>query len=107
MRTRSSIDQLARYSDTIAGFPHAPFENVPDPQISRHLLDVDRFSLERETGVPSDNEKLLVSGKSRYNFFDHSVRKVFLLRITAHVLEWQHGNGRLVGEREWLLDIVV
>ena len=26
--------------------------------------------------------------------------EVFLLRIAAHVLEWQHGDRRLVGKRE-------
>ena len=99
MRSRGGIDQLARYSDAIAGFPNASFENVPNPQISRHLFDVDGFTFEREAGVAGDDEKLLVSGKGGYDFFDHSVGEVFLLRITAHVLEWQNGDGRLVGER--------
>ena len=29
-----------------------------------------------------------------------AVAEVFLLRVAAHVLERQHGNGRLVGKRQ-------
>ena len=36
------------------------------------------------------------------DFFDHSVCKVFLLGIAAHVLERQHRDGRFVGERQSL-----
>jgi hypothetical protein len=100
MSARSCFDQLARYPDAIAGFPDAPLENISDPQIPSHLLDIDSSALERETGVPSDDEKLVVSGKGGNDFFHHSICKVFLFRIAAHVLERQHGDGRFVGERE-------
>src|SRR5215469_3909785 len=40
MRTRSSVDQLASYSDAITGLADASFQYVPDTQISGHLLDV-------------------------------------------------------------------
>src|SRR5258708_12311938 len=52
--------------------------------------------VERETGIPSDYEKLLVSRKSGNDFFDHSICKVFLLRITAHVLERKNSDRWLV-----------
>jgi hypothetical protein len=100
MSAGSCIDQLARDPDAISGFPDAPLENIPDPQILSHLLDIDSSALERETGVESDYEKLFVSRKGGSDFFDHSIGEVFLLRITAHVLEWQHRDGRFVRERE-------
>ena len=100
MRAGGRIDQLTRYPDAIAGFPNAPLKNIPDPQIPSHLLDIDSSALERETGVPSDHEKLFVSRKGGDDFFDHSIGEVFLLRIASHVLERQHRDGRFVGERE-------
>src|SRR5258708_5117619 len=105
MRTRSSIDQLASYADAVAGFAYASFQNVADAQISGHLLDVDRFSLEREAGVSCDDKKLLVTRERRDDFLHHPVREVFLLRVTAHILERQHGDVRLVGKRERLFGV--
>src|SRR5262249_33721855 len=86
MGARSCINQLACYPYAIAGSSHAPFENITDPQISGHLLDVDRFALEGEGGVPRDDEELRIAGESRNDLFDDSIRKVLLLRISAHVL---------------------
>jgi hypothetical protein len=105
MRTRSSVDQLAGYPDAIAGFANASFENIPDPQISSHLLDIDSSTLERETRVPSDYEKLFVSRKGGNDLLNHPIRKILLLRITAHILERKDSDRRLVGEREWLLGV--
>src|SRR5258705_9145617 len=36
----------------------------------------------------------------RDDVLDHSIGKVFLFRVTAHVDEWQNSNGGFVGERE-------
>ena len=75
MRTRSSVDQLASYSNAVARFANASFENVPDTQISTHSLDVDSLPLESETGVSGDDKKLLVAGERRDDFFHHPIRE--------------------------------
>ena len=43
---------------------------------------------------------MFVSRKGGSDFFDHAIGEVFLIRITAHVLEWQYRDGRFIGERE-------
>src|SRR5262249_15291346 len=99
------INQLACYPDAIAGFSDAPLEDVSDSQFPSYLLDIDGLPLERETRISGDHKELLVAGKGRNDLLDHSVCKVFLLRIAAHVLEWKDSNGWPVGQDQWLLSL--
>src|SRR5215470_3177624 len=76
---------------------------MPNAQIPSHLLNIYSSALEDETRVPRDHEELFVSRESRNDLLDHSVGKVFLLQIAAHILEWQDGYGGFVRERKRLL----
>jgi hypothetical protein len=42
----------------------------------------------------------LPTGDSCRDVLDHAVGEIFLLRIAAHIGEGQHGNRRLVGQRQ-------
>src|SRR5438093_9215674 len=42
------------------------------------------------------------AAERRSNLLYHPVGEIFLLGIAAHVLEWQHGDGGLIGKRERL-----
>jgi hypothetical protein len=66
------------------------------------LLDIDGLAFVGKGGVSRDDEKRFGSRQSGNNVLDHAVGKIFLFRIDAHVVERQHRDGGLVGERERL-----
>ena len=50
--------------------------------------------------VASDDEELSDATERGYEVFGDAVGKIFLLGISAHIVEWQYGDGRSVGERK-------
>src|ERR1700730_8749863 len=94
--------QLAGDANAIARFPHASIQTIAHAESSSHLLDVDSPPFVRETGVSSNDEQRLEARQRSDDIFPHAVGEILLLRIAAHVLERQHCDGGLVGERERL-----
>src|SRR5580704_6014748 len=97
MHARRGVDQLPRDANFVCGLTDAAFEDVADAELTSDLFDVDRFALVRKAGVTSDYEERLEARQRRDDLFYHPIGEVFLLRIAAHILEWKHGNRRLVG----------
>jgi hypothetical protein len=54
--TSSSIDQLARNADAVAGTADTPFEDVADTQLTANLADIGRLALVLEARIASDDE---------------------------------------------------
>ena len=48
-----------------------------------------------------DHEQPADTAEGGDDLLDHAVGKVFLLRVAAQIGEWQHGNRRLVGQRQF------
>src|SRR5262249_9560146 len=69
------------------------------------FLDIDGLAFEREARISSDYEQPLEARERGDDFFYHAVREVFLFGVAAHVLERQHGDGRLVGQRRRALGL--
>jgi hypothetical protein len=96
------VDQLARDTNAIVGFAHAALEDVPHAQLGGHVAHVDGLALVGERGVAGDDEEPSLSGETRDDVFGETIRKIFLVRIAAHVLEGEYGDRRLIRERQRL-----
>ena len=53
-----------------------------------------------EARIAGDHEQRLEARQRGDDVLDHAVGEILLLGIAAHVLERQHGDGRLVGQSE-------
>src|ERR1700681_3480433 len=93
------IDQLPRDADFPRRLPHRPLEDIAHAEPAPDFLDIDRSALEGEARITSDYEQRFEPRKRRNDFLNHPIRKILLFRVAAHVLERQHGDGRLVGQR--------
>ena len=98
MCTSGGIDELSRDTDPVCRAANAPFQHVPHPQLTSDLLHLDRAPLVGEARVAGDDEQFLETGQCSDDFFHHAVGEEFLLRIAAHILKRQYGNGGLVWE---------
>ena len=90
MRTCERVDQLSRDTYLQTGFSDAAFENLSDAKFAPHLLAVDRFALVGKTRIARDHEQGLETRQCGDDVLDHAVGKIFLLRVTAHILERHH-----------------
>ena len=54
----------------------------------------------RKGRIPGDNKQPADLRNRGDDFLDHAIDEIFLLGITAHICEWQHGDRRLVGQGE-------
>src|SRR5215831_7173853 len=96
MCSGSGLDELACDTDLAASLSDTAFERVADAQLSSDLLDVNSLSLVGEARIAGDDKKRFEARERGDDVLHHAICEVFLLGIARHVLEWQHGNGRLV-----------
>ena len=97
------IDELSRDAHSVCRLANAAFQHVAHPKLAPDLLHVDGAPLVGEARVAGDDEQRLEMRQRRDDVIHHSVGKIVLLRITAHVGEWQNGDGGFVGEREGVI----
>src|SRR6476620_6935221 len=97
MGTSHSVDQLPGDAHAIAALAYRPFEHVAHTERSRHVLHIYGLALVSEGRITRDHEQPTDAAQFGDDVLDDAVGKVFLLRIAAHVLERQHGDGGLVG----------
>ena len=102
MRARKRIHELAYDPNTVRRPSDAAFQYVTHAEVATDLTDVGGLAFVRKTGIACDHEKGLETRERGDDVLDYPVRKIFLLGIAAHVLEWQYGDGRLVRQRERL-----
>ena len=98
MHAVRGIDQLSGDAHPAGGLAHAALENVPDAELACDVANVDRFTLEGESGIARDDEEPSLPGQPGDDVLGQPVREIFLLRIAAHILKRQHGDRRLVWE---------
>src|SRR5207244_10917382 len=99
VRARNRVDQLPGNANFPRRLAHRPLKDITDAKPAPHLLDIDGSALEGATRIAGDHEKPFEPRERSDDLLNHSVREVFLLGITAHVLKRQLGDGGLV--REW------
>src|SRR5665213_3732366 len=100
MAVGCGVDQLTGNPDPVGRLADAAFQHVTHPEFAADLPDIDRFALVGEAGIARDNEQRLEARQRGDDVFRHTVGEIFLLGVAAHVLKRQHGDGRLVGQRE-------
>jgi hypothetical protein len=94
------INQLSRNPHAITCLAYTAFEHVSNAQLAPDQLYVHGAALIGEAGITGDNEKPVHARERGNDFLDDAVGEILLLRIAAHILEGQHGNRRLVRERQ-------
>ena len=94
------IDELSRDAHPVCRFANAAFQHVAHPKLAPDLLHIDGAPLVGEAGVAGDDEQRLEMRQRRDDVLDHSVGEIVLLRIAAHVGEWQNSDGGLIGKRK-------
>ena len=58
MMSGDGIDQLGHDAQAVAGPLDTSLQHIPHTQFLGHLLDLDRFALVGEGGVPGDHEQV-------------------------------------------------
>src|SRR5258708_1205380 len=101
MSVGGRLDQLPGDTEATGGLAHAALKYIADTQFPAALLDVHGTAFVGETRIARDHEQRREARKRSNHVFYYAVRKVFLLWITAHVLEGQNSNRRLVWEDNW------
>src|ERR1700747_1182492 len=97
--------KLAGDTYPVSRLTHAALEDIAHTKFATDLPDVDRLSLIDEGRIAGDDEEFTKPRQRCDDVLDHSISKILLLRVASHVLKWQDGDGRLVGERERLLGL--
>src|SRR5215472_9634954 len=90
------LDELSCYPHAVACLAHTPLKNVAHPQLAPDLFDVDGPALVGETRVARDDEEPTPFREGGDDVLADPVGEVLLLRVAAHVLEWQNGYRRFV-----------
>src|SRR5437016_4263535 len=94
------IDELSRDAHSVCRLANAAFQHIAHPKLAPDLLHVDGAPLVCEARVAGDDEQRLETRQRRDDVLDHSVGKIFLLWIAAHVDKRQNSNRGLIGERK-------
>src|ERR1700716_3898230 len=93
------IDELSRDAHPIGRFANAALQHVAHPKLAPDLLHIDGAPLVCEARVAGDDEQRLETGQCSDDVLHHPVGKIVLFWVAAHILEREHGDGRLVRER--------
>ena len=86
------VNELRSDAHTVAALAHTALHDVAGAEFLCDLLEVVRLPPEGEAGVTRDHRKGTPEREVRDDVFGDAVREVLLLRIAAHVREWQHRN---------------
>src|ERR1700684_3921491 len=100
MTAALSVDKLNTYADPITAALHAALQRVAYTQLTADQLEVNRFSLEGESCIASDNEDTGEARQVRCQVFGQAIREILLFLVAAHILKRQHHDGRFVGQRK-------
>jgi hypothetical protein len=90
------VNELGSDAHPVRRRANAAFEHIAHAKFATDLFNVNSATLVNETRIAGDYKQLIEARQSCDDFFDHSVGKIFLSGIPAHVLKWQHSNRRLV-----------
>ena len=100
MRAALGLDQLDDDAQAIADLLHAAFEQIGDAKLLADGARIGGAALVGEGRAARDHEKGLDAGQRRGDRFDDAVGEKVLARLRRHVVERQHDDGGLVGQRQ-------
>ena len=87
------IDELRGHPDAVAGLADTPLENIADPEFAPDGAHIHGLSLVGEHRVAGDHEEALELRQRGGDVLGEPVAEELLLRVGAHGVERQHGNG--------------
>src|SRR4051794_3011162 len=99
MAAGRDVIELYRDAYALAASTDTALDNVTNTKLLGDLFNVNRLRLVREGRIASDDEEPAQFGKRCDDVLADAVGKIFLFRVTTHVDEWKHGNGRTVEYR--------
>src|SRR5947208_44807 len=94
------IDKLTRDTNTVSGLAHATFEYVAHTKLAANLLHVHGPAFVSETRITCDHKQPTKERQRHRDILHDAIGEILLLRVGTEVLERQHGNRGLVGERQ-------
>jgi hypothetical protein len=92
MAAVGDANKVCHDAKTITRLAHAALKNGGYIQATSNGSQIDMGPFERECGSPRSDAKILDLSKGVDDFISDSVCEKFILRIGAHVGEWQHDN---------------
>ena len=92
LRAGFRLDQLRGDAHPPTTLPDRTFEDVAHAQFATDPLNVDRLTLVGERAIARDHEQPSDARQSGDDLLDHPVREIFLLWISTHIGEGQHGD---------------
>jgi hypothetical protein len=97
MPARRAVNQLGRYSDSVARFLDTALEYVANAEFSAHILYFHRLALVGEGGVAGDDKQVVKPGQARDDVLGDTIGEKLLRSVATHVGERQESDGGLVG----------
>ena len=73
-----------------SGPAHTTLQHIADTKVATDLADINSATLVDEAELRAITNSQRMRQKCRDDVLDHAVGEILLLRIAAHVLEWQH-----------------
>src|SRR5262249_28895139 len=92
MDTGFRLYELTGDTHSVGALANATLQHVTDAEFTADLFHVDRATPVDEARVPRDDEQPFNARQASDDVLDHAVAKIILLRIAAHILEWEHGD---------------
>src|SRR5437016_2159170 len=98
MHASFGVKQLRSDTHSLATLPNRTIEHVADAQFAANSLHIDDLTLVSEGRASGDHKQPSDARKGVNDLFDHAVGKMLLFGILADIREWEHGDGRLLGQ---------
>ena len=99
MEAARRIDELGGNAHTVAGSAYAALEHVAHTELAPDVLNLGLLVLVGESRVARDHEQVGTSGQRVREVLGNAVTEVLLFRVSTHVREGQHDQGRNLGKR--------
>src|ERR1700677_1709261 len=97
MTAALSVDQLNTDADPITAALHAAFQHIAYTELTADQLEVNGFSFEGESRIPSDHEDAREARQVSCQVFGQAIREILLFLVSAHILKRQHHMEGLLG----------
>src|ERR1700749_2972080 len=95
-----SIDKLSTDAGPLPRLSNRTFQYIADTEFAPDLFHIDGLPLVREARIAGDHKEPLDPRQCGDDFVDHAVDEILLLKVAAHILEWQDCDRGFLGQRQ-------
>src|SRR5206468_7736306 len=96
----ATVDELGGNPQPFAGSTDTAFHDIGNTELARYFLYLDRLVLECEGRVAGNHEERAEARQLGNDVLGDPVAEILLFGVATYVREGQHGDRRLVGERQ-------